>query len=160
MRLDPKKMAQHQVYTPNFGVTYQGQEVVQLDPHFGVQWLIQYFWCHFQVQTQIFGSNMNLNPLIQSGPGYWGLCKLYRGLATLDSIGRCFVISTGSLYIFCNQIVWPGSTSTCVQPGTWMILFFYMCRIISIYSMFANFFGNGSVNLLQMLLFWAMIIHF
>ncbi len=36
---------------------------------FEVQWLIQYFWCHFQVQTQIFGSNMILNPLIQLGPG-------------------------------------------------------------------------------------------
>ncbi len=33
--------------------------------------MIEYFWCHFKVQTQIFGSNMNLNPLIQSGPvGY------------------------------------------------------------------------------------------
>ncbi len=42
MRLDPKEMVQHQVYTPNFDVTYQGQKV---DPHFGVQWLIQYFWC-------------------------------------------------------------------------------------------------------------------
>ncbi len=69
MRLYPKKMVQHQVYTPNSGVTYQGQKVIQVDPHFGVQWLIQYFWCHFQVQTLIFGSNMNLNPLIQSGPG-------------------------------------------------------------------------------------------
>ncbi len=68
MRLDPKKMVQHQVCIPNFGVTYQGQNVVQVDPHFGVQWLIQYFWCHFQVQTQIFVSNTNLNPLIQSGP--------------------------------------------------------------------------------------------
>ncbi len=66
MRLDPKKMVQHQIYTPNVGVTYQGQKV---DPHCGVHWLIQYFWCHFQVQTQIFGSKMNLNPLIQSGPG-------------------------------------------------------------------------------------------
>ncbi len=69
MRLDPKKMVQHQVYISNFGVTYQGQNVVQIDPYFGVQWLIQYCWCHFQVQIQIFGSNMNLNPLIQSGPG-------------------------------------------------------------------------------------------
>ncbi len=68
MRLDPKKMVQHQVYTPNIDVTYQGQRVVQVDLHFGVQWLIQYFWCHFQIQPQIFGSNMNLNPLIQSGP--------------------------------------------------------------------------------------------
>ncbi len=64
---------QHQVYTPNLGVTYQGQKVVQVDSHFGVKWLIKYFWCHFQVQTQIFGSNMNLNPLIQSGPGVRGL---------------------------------------------------------------------------------------
>ncbi len=69
MRLDPKNMVQHQVYTPNCGVIYQGQKVVQVNPHFGVQWLIQYFWCHFQVQTQIFGSNMNLNHLIQSVPG-------------------------------------------------------------------------------------------
>ncbi len=69
MRLDTIKMVQHHVYTPHFGVTYQGQKVVQVDPHFGVKWLIQYFWCHLQVQTQIFGSNMNLNPLIQSGPG-------------------------------------------------------------------------------------------
>ncbi len=68
MRLDPKKMVQHKVYTPNFGVTCQGQKVFHVDPHFGVQWLIQYFWCHFQVQTQIFGWNLNLNPLIQSGP--------------------------------------------------------------------------------------------
>ncbi len=67
MRLDLKKMIQHQVYTPNVGVTYQDQKVVQMGPHSGVQWLIQYFWCHFQVQTQIFGSNMNL--LIQSDPG-------------------------------------------------------------------------------------------
>ncbi len=57
MRLDPQKMVQHQVYTPNICVTYQGQKVVQVDPHFGVKWLIQYVWCHFQVQTQIFGSN-------------------------------------------------------------------------------------------------------
>ncbi len=68
MRPNPKKMVQHQVYTPNFGVTYQGQKVFQVDPHFWVKWWIQYFWCHSQVQTQIFGSNMNLNPLIQSGP--------------------------------------------------------------------------------------------
>ncbi len=71
MRLDPKEMVQHKVYTPYIGVTYQGQKVVQEDQHFGVRWLIQYFCCHFQVQTQIFGSNMNLNPLIQSGPGWW-----------------------------------------------------------------------------------------
>ncbi len=76
MRLDRKKMVQHHIYTPNFCVKYQGQKVVQVDLHFGVQWLIQYFWWHFQVQTQIFGLNMNLNPLIQSGPGvfidqYW-----------------------------------------------------------------------------------------
>ncbi len=75
MRLDPKKMVQHQVNTPNFGFTYQGQDVVEVDLHFGVQWLIQYFWCHFQVQTQIFGSNMDLNPLIQSGPG----CRTCQG---------------------------------------------------------------------------------
>ncbi len=56
-------------YYPNFGVTYQGQTAVQVDPHFGVKWMIQYFWCHFQVQPQIFGSNMNLNPLIQSDLG-------------------------------------------------------------------------------------------
>ncbi len=67
--LDPKKMVQYNVYTPKCGVTYQGQKVVQVDPHFGVQWLIQYLWCHFQVQTKIFGSNMNLNPLIQLGLG-------------------------------------------------------------------------------------------
>ncbi len=60
MRLDPKKKVQHQVYTPDFGVTYQGQKVVQVDPHFWVQWLIPYFWCHFQVQTQIFGSTWTL----------------------------------------------------------------------------------------------------
>ncbi len=29
-------MVQHQVYTPNFGVIYQGQQVIQVDPHFGV----------------------------------------------------------------------------------------------------------------------------
>ncbi len=68
MRMDPKKMVQHQVYTSHFDVTYQGQKVVQVDLHFGVQRLIQYFWIHYQVQTQIFGSNMNLNPLIQSCP--------------------------------------------------------------------------------------------
>ncbi len=32
MRLDPQKMVQHQVYTPNVGVTYQGQKDVQMDP--------------------------------------------------------------------------------------------------------------------------------
>ncbi len=69
MRLDPKKMVQHQVYIPNVGVIYQGQNVVQVNPHFGVKWLIQYLWCHLQVQTKICGSNMNLNPLIQSFPG-------------------------------------------------------------------------------------------
>ncbi len=37
MRQDLKMMVQHQVYTPYFGVTYQGQKVVQMDPHFGVQ---------------------------------------------------------------------------------------------------------------------------
>ncbi len=41
MRLDLKKMVRHKVYTPNVGVTYQGQKVVQVDPHFAVQWLIQ-----------------------------------------------------------------------------------------------------------------------
>ncbi len=53
----------------NCGITYQGQKVAQVDPHFGVHCLIQYFWCHFKVQTQIFSSSLNLNPLIQSGPG-------------------------------------------------------------------------------------------
>ncbi len=48
-RLDPKEMVQHHVDTPYFDVTYQGQKVDQVDPHFGVQWLIQYFWCHCQV---------------------------------------------------------------------------------------------------------------
>ncbi len=33
MRLEPKKMVQHQVYTSKFGVIYQGQKVVQVDPH-------------------------------------------------------------------------------------------------------------------------------
>ncbi len=69
MRLDLKKMVQHQVYTPYFVVTYQCQKVVQVEPHFAFQWAVQYFWCYFQVQTQIFRSNMNLNPVIQSGPG-------------------------------------------------------------------------------------------
>ncbi len=27
-------MFQHQVYTPNFGVTHHGQKVVRVDPHF------------------------------------------------------------------------------------------------------------------------------
>ncbi len=40
MRLDLQKMVQHQVYTPHFGVTYHGQKVIQVDPHFGVKWLI------------------------------------------------------------------------------------------------------------------------
>ncbi len=93
MRLNLKTMVQHHVYTPNFGVTYQGQNVFQVDPHFEVKWLIQYFWCHFQVQTQIFGSNMNLNPLIQSGPEWYtgvpkalGLTLLY----TIDHDGSEF----------------------------------------------------------------------
>ncbi len=30
-------MVQRQVYMPNVGVTYQGQKVVQVDPHFGVK---------------------------------------------------------------------------------------------------------------------------
>ncbi len=92
-----KKMVQHQVYISNFGVTYQGQKVVQMDSHFGVQWLIQYFWCHFRVQIQIFGSNMNLNPLIQSGPGgtkYIGnTCFLFllklRGISCLWHLACC-----------------------------------------------------------------------
>ncbi len=29
-------MVQYQIYTPNFHVTYQGQKVVQVEPHFGV----------------------------------------------------------------------------------------------------------------------------
>ncbi len=33
LRLDPKQMVQHQVYTSTFGVTYQGQKMVQVDPH-------------------------------------------------------------------------------------------------------------------------------
>ncbi len=37
IRLDLKKMVQHPVYTLNCGVTYQGQNVVQVDPPFGVQ---------------------------------------------------------------------------------------------------------------------------
>ncbi len=37
MRMDPKKMVQDQVYTTNIGVTYQGQNVDQVDPHFEVQ---------------------------------------------------------------------------------------------------------------------------
>ncbi len=77
MRLDLKKLVQHQVYTPNVGVTYQGQKVVEVDPHFGVKRLIQYFWCHFQVQTQIFGSNVDLNSLIQSGPGVYTIVLYY-----------------------------------------------------------------------------------
>ncbi len=51
MRLDPKKMVQHQVYIQNFGVTYQGQKVVQVVPHFGVQSLIQYFWVSFSASN-------------------------------------------------------------------------------------------------------------
>ncbi len=33
MRLDPKKIVQQQVYTPNVGVTYHGQKVVQVWTH-------------------------------------------------------------------------------------------------------------------------------
>ncbi len=62
MRLDLRKMVQHQVYTPNFGVTYQGEHVVQVDPHFRVKLLIQYFWCRFQVQHQTWTWTLRYNP--------------------------------------------------------------------------------------------------
>ncbi len=59
MRLDPQKDGSTPSLHPKCWCYISGQKVVQVDPHFGVQWLIQYLWCHFQVRTQIFGSNMN-----------------------------------------------------------------------------------------------------